>query len=195
MQAAIVDGAPADLSGTARLASLRLSRREGVLMVGEVRYTLGDHGAAFGAGAYRYSRAPRTMPADPGSGQRSGFYAMAEMPIAEAVRGWVRLGFAGAAISDVRYQLSGGIARSSPFPGRRNDLVGLAVSAIRTRSSGPGEIGFARTETNIELTYRIAVSDRFSLQPDLQYVIKPAYDRASNGVFLVGLRFGATFGN
>ncbi len=194
LQAAVVDGAP-DATAHGGLASLRLRGRDGALIVGEARYAFRQDGPSLGLGVYRYSRAPVSTPDTIAPRQGGGIYATAELPAARGFAGWLRIGFADAAISDVRHQISGGIVSHAPFPGREHDRVGLAVSSIGVRPDGPGRIGYSRRETNVELTYHLALSETVSLQPDVQYILRPAYDPDSESALLVGLRLTVSFGN
>lgn len=195
LQAAAFDGAP-DATAHGGLASMRLRGRDGALIVGQARYAFGRDGPSLGFGVYRYSRAPVPLPEAMTRRQGGGgVYAMAELPAIWGLAAWLRIGFADAAISDVRHQISGGIVRHAPFPGREHDKVGLAVSTIRVRPDGPGRIGYARRETNVELTYHLALSETVSLQPDVQYILRPAYDRDSKNALLAGLRLTVSFGS
>lgn len=107
---------------------------------------------------------------------------------------WFRIGHASASVSDIRHQISGGLTQSAPF-GRDGDMIGIALSSIRLRPDGPGHTGYGRRETNLELTYRYAFNDRISLQPDVQYVIQPAYDRGGGNALVVGARLQIVLGN
>jgi porin len=194
LQAAVVDGAP-DAAAHGGLASVRLRGRDGALIVGQARYAFGPDGPSLGLGVYRYSRAPVSSPNATPWRQGGGIYATAELPILRGLDAWLRVGFADTAISDVHHQISGGIVRHAPFPGREDDRVGLAVSTIGVRPDGPGRIGYSRVETNVELTYHLVLSETVSLQPDVQYVLRPAYDPDSESALLVGLRLAVSFGS
>ena len=52
----------------------------------------------------------------------------------------------------------------------------------------PGAPAAKRTETAIELTYRVQAKDWLTLQPDLQYVIHPNGDHAIGNALVIGLR-------
>jgi porin len=77
--------------------------------------------------------------------------------------------------------VEGGINWKGPFSSRPKDVLGLAVAYARTSPSlialgreqvGPG-FSFAPAETVYEATYNYEVSERLSLQPDLQIVQNP----------------------
>ena len=79
-----------------------------------------------------------------------------------------------------------------PIPGRAKDELGLGIAAAhdgdafrRARRAEGRAAG--RTETAIELTYRIH-GDGWALQPDLQYVIQPNADPTLPNALLLGIR-------
>ena len=47
-------------------------------------------------------------------------------------------------------------------------------------------------ETVIELTYERAIDDRLTVQPDVQYVINPGWDRALDNALVAGVRLIVT---
>ncbi len=49
-------------------------------------------------------------------------------------------------------------------------------------------------ETNIEVTYRAALTDWLTLQPNVQYVINPGTNPALDDDLLIGLRFETGYG-
>ena len=50
-------------------------------------------------------------------------------------------------------------------------------------------------ETTIELTYRAPLTDWLTIQPDLQYVMHPGFDRSLDDALVIGLRveFSASY--
>ena len=44
-------------------------------------------------------------------------------------------------------------------------------------------------ETSFELTYRAILSDWLTVQPSIQYIVHPGFDRALKNDFLFGLHF------
>ena len=73
-------------------------------------------------------------------------------------------------------------------------MVGVAFAVARYGSPyllGSAEAGSPRlrSESNIELTYRIAPSDWLTLQPNVQWVINPGGEPGIADAWVLGLRF------
>ena len=112
----------------------------------------------------------------------AGLYAIVESPAlfegddGRAVRLFVRAGVAEERINPVRSYLGAGIVRSAVFSG--DDQLGLAVALAtlgnpyRDALAAAGE-GSVRRESNVELSYRVAITDWLTLQPDVQFVHHP----------------------
>lgn len=49
-----------------------------------------------------------------------------------------------------------------------------------------------RAETNFELTWQRRVSERLTLQPDVQYVVNPGWDPALRDALVLGVRLDLT---
>ena len=83
-----------------------------------------------------------------------------------------------------------GINLNGVFSKKGNDALGLGFTTALFDNE-------YEQETAIELTYKYTFSERFYLQPDLQYIINPAGmeytgERAKNTLFMA-LRFGIEF--
>jgi porin len=70
----------------------------------------------------------------------------------------------------------------APWPGRADDVAGIAVSCTRfgsdfRRATGPN--GAATAETTLELTYKAQVTRWMTLQADLQFLFNPAVNPSS----------------
>jgi porin len=87
----------------------------------------------------------------------------------------------------VSFSVNSGITLKAPFAGRDNDTVGLGVGYGRISNgarqldqatasfAGPGSYAPVRSaETFIEATYQIQLAPWWQLQPDFQYVFRPA---------------------
>ncbi len=88
--------------------------------------------------------------------------------------------------------MSAGHVLLRPFFGTDGEAFGVAIAQARTgadfrayeaRSGRAAE----RTETDIELTYRLAPRPWLSVQPDLQYVIHPGAQRLGDAL-VIGVR-------
>ena len=83
------------------------------------------------------------------------------------------------------HYLGAGLTYTGLFEQRDEDIFGLGVARVSFSDRFPDE----SHETAFELFYRVAVSDRVLIQPDLQYIASPI----TNGrdAFVFGLRFEA----
>ncbi len=97
------------------------------------------------------------------------------------------------------FTCSMGVSYKCGSLGRPNDTAGVAVlytgfSSDYTQSVfNPYGAGFTNTsETDLEFTYQAAIFPWFTLQPDVQVVINPAYSAARDTV-VVGTRAVVTF--
>ncbi len=84
---------------------------------------------------------------------------------------WVRVGIADPQVNKIDRYIGFGATTAGLF---KSDQMGLAIAQVHFghpyRSATPGQ---GDTETNIEATFTHALNDRFSLQPDVQYVHRP----------------------
>ena len=97
---------------------------------------------------------------------------------------FARVGGSPTRTSPIDLYADGGITAKGLVPGRPNDTVGFAAAYMRVgagaraldRDQGAfGTLGFPirSSETALELTYQAEIIPGFTLQPDLQYVIRP----------------------
>jgi porin len=98
-----------------------------------------------------------------------------------------RFGWGEKEVTPVKLFVSGGIAFEAPF-GRDKDMVAIGVA---WSDPSPGE-GF-RSETLLELFYRIEVVKAVLLTPDLQIVFDPANNPDDDVVVVPGIRLQLVF--
>lgn len=101
---------------------------------------------------------------------------------------WVRLGIAEPSINPIG--LSVGVGVSFGNDERR---VGIAVAHARLgdpaiRAGSGSGAGVDRAETNIEFTYAHSFGERVTIQPDIQYIINPGWDRGLADALVAGVR-------
>ena len=182
-----VPGDPDDLTSN----ELSLSSEEGAVFLAEAGRVSPNSKLALGAWGYT------TEFERPGGGRStgsSGVYAFVDQPLLTDGRAggrglnlFLRAGYADDRNSVLDRYVGGGVVQRAPFPSREHDRVGLAVAAARfSRDSDDWE-------TALELTYSARVTEWFSLQPDLQWVIDPNGTGARDDAVLVGLRGTVTF--
>lgn len=115
----------------------------------------------------------------------------AERPGVPTLSAYVRFGYSvRESLATQRWRIDGGLVRYGVL-GRREDRVGVAFGYTRfgrtfvdvARESGENA---ARSQALVELTYRAQLAPWLSLQPDLQYIFDPFFNR--NDAFAVGLQ-------
>ncbi len=79
---------------------------------------------------------------------------------------FLQLGSAPKKTNTVPYYFGGGFNTTALFPERASDVLSLGFTQVRVRG--------ASAETIFEITYAIQLANKFSLIPDLQYVLNPA---------------------
>ncbi|NNE06614.1 MAG: carbohydrate porin [Xanthomonadales bacterium] len=184
-RAAVLDGVPGDPERPTRTA-VRLGGDDGALLIGELQRESPGFRALLGTWAY--SR--RIDVGDSKELRNHGAYVRGEWLSLGAKSNYsifARYGFARREANLFSHFLSGGVnwrAFSAKYP---EDEAGIAFSWAH----GFDEVAErpANNETVIELTYRRQFSDRFAMQPNLQYVINPGLDRAIDNALAVGIRF------
>lgn len=162
---------------------------DGVFAIAEAQRSFGPDGAGVvKAGGWRQSGGAAI--------DDWAAYAMADAPIWRDASGPRRLdGFLRVAATGerglVRRYADAGVVLTGPLARRPRDKLGAALAWASVDGARAGGEGVA------ELTYQAVMSSRFSIQPDLQYVIRPsgsapAGARAPNAL-VGGVRITASF--
>jgi porin len=88
---------------------------------------------------------------------------------------------------------AGVVYRSAAVQGWRGEFgvaVGFAeLAAPFQRALGRSGIAVAERETSCELSYRVAVTERFAVQSDVQFIRNPGMNESVDSSWTVGLRF------
>lgn len=195
---AVLDGVPGDPDRPARTA-VKLSGRDGALIIGEVDYRRGGTKVAIGGWTYT-ARFDDVRPGAPsGRGNRGG-YALIEHRLRGAygddpqgLAGWLRFGLADPRFNPIVSYLGAGIVQTG-IGKRRADQIGIAVAVANFSARSQQALAQAGTpsdarEVILEATYKFAIADWLSVQPDLQYVINPGGQPAIGDATVIGLRF------
>ena len=111
---------------------------------------------------------------------------------------FVELGFGDARVNRFGLYAGGGIVFSGLFPGLENDELGLAVAIARNGShflelQRQDAVPATGTETALELTYLLQIGKHWTLQPDLQYVMRPGTDPTRKDALAIALRFELSY--
>ncbi len=214
-QTAILDGVPgANDSETA--TDIQFNSGDGALIASEMGYIFpgseeGTQKGKAAVGAWFYTSEFDDLLETDGDGnpvKRSGnfgVYGLGEYQVyrenAESDQGFSvfgRFGYANPKINRFKYYLGSGLAYKGAFPGRDEDVLGLAIATVfnggryRQSQTAAGS-STKKTEVNLELTYRIQVTPWFAVQPDIQYVIHPDTTSDVNHSLNIGSRFEIIF--
>ena len=202
-RAAVLDGVPGDPDRPRRTA-IKLGGGDGALLVGELNYL--DDRTKLAAGAWRYTSRFEDILATQLTGEpversgNDGVYALAERKLSseagdpdQGLSGRLRFGLADARFNPIRSYAGGGLVYTGPIAGRDEDQLGIAVARIRfgeryRRAAALAGEALEAGETNIELTYRMALTPWLTLQPDLQYVLSPGGVRGRRDALAIGFR-------
>ena len=179
-----------------RRIALRFPGQQGALIIGELDVAAGP-AVKVQAGAWAYTSAfdalAEVTPANlPRRRSSHGGYLLVERaaPRADDADGldlWGRVGVASAAVNPIGLYLGGGATW-----GNSKRRLGLAVAHARLGDPAVAAGGPTvpdRAETIVEATAEFRINDRFAIQPDLQYVINPGWDRARPDALVAGVRF------
>ena len=200
---AVLDGVPQDPDRPAA-TRIRLGGADGALLAAEVAQESAGRRAVLGH--WRFTTDFDDLGRVDAVGQplrRSGShgsYAFVEGDLwrasagARRLQGVLRVGIASADVNPVQRSARLGLVLDEPFAGGLADQVGVAFAVARYGSPyllGSAEAGSPRlrSESNIELTYRIAPSDWLTLQPNVQWVINPGGEPGIADAWVLGLRF------
>ena len=196
---AVLDGVPGDPARPARTA-IKLSGSEGVLVIGEVDYRRGGTKAALGGWAYsaRFDDVLADAGVPSGRGNH-GLYALVEQRLRGAIAddpaglaGWVRVGIADPRFNRVVSYMGGGVVQTG-VGRRRDDQFGISIAIANfgrrfRRAQVLAGTPSDQRELIVEATYKFALADWLSLQPDLQYVVNPGGQPMVGDATVVALR-------
>jgi len=177
----------------------------GVLMIGEV----GWQGAGkLSIGAWRYSDKQgdwRLVDAagDPVRQTAGGVYLLAERRIRGSedspgrTTAFLRAGLSDGTTSAFEGGWQAGVLVEQPFASRPESQLSAGINqgfiTGRERANGfDAGRNIGRTETALELTYSDTFG-RLTVQPDLQYVIRPSGDRDIDNAVVATLRFSIAY--
>lgn len=205
--AGLYDGKPGD-PALPRRSSLRISDQDGVFAALEVGLTGGEPGQGdyfkLGAGGWLHTTEVEDFRGELHDRNR-GVYLVAEKTLltfgnaGQALGAFVQLGFADPQRNQIGRYWGAGLTATGLVPGRRGDVIGLAVASAR--NSGPYRHYMAAVEnspvepaeTVVEATYQAELAGWLTLQPDVQYVIHPGTEPARGNALVAGTRVEIDF--
>ena len=198
IKAGLFEDTPGDPNHPGR-TSFSFSHDEGALTVLEVRNQVTPD-TVLGLGTWRYTSSFDAI--DPLRGRlsgNSGYYAIADALLYSApqgddagLRGWLRLGLADGRINAITGTVNGGLVYTAPF-GRMEDQVGLSFAHARFGNAARQAGSLGAAETTFEGTYSFNVNSHLTVQPDVQYVMRPSGDPSIPDAVILGSRVIATW--
>jgi porin len=203
IQAAVVNGM-ADQVASPQSNSIAFNSRNGALAIAEVDYAPIARTKLM-AGYWTYtglqdtqnefteSGALRQVRGSQGAyvGGTTRLYTIKD---ARGLDAFFNFGIADARVNDVDRSMNAGLAWTGLSDGRPKDKLGFGIGVVR--AGGPFQLAQLAEgnavhgyETSFELTYRAVLSDWLTVQPNIQYIVHPGFDRALKNDFLFGLHF------
>ncbi len=180
---------------------------DGALAIAEAGVTVSGKVAL---GYWRYTERQddvRTLgpDGDPLRRVAQGAYLLAERrlmgaPDGAGLDGFVRLGVSDGRTTPFRGGWQAGLLFGGIVPGRPDSQLSFGVhqawlsNGYRANARDAGE-DLAAAETGFELTYSDRVLPFLTVQPDIQYVLDPAGERAVDDALVIGLRLTFEFSN
>lgn len=103
--------------------------------------------------------------------------------------GFARLSFTDGDSTSIRYALNLGLRLRAPWPGREDDILGIAYSQARLGDKyRQTDATLDAAESALEITYRYQWNDWLAVQPVYQYIRHPGGDPALGDVQVLGAR-------
>ena len=203
VRAAVLDGVPDDPDHPKR-TSVHLSGSDGALGIAELNYT--GASANVSIGYWRYTSRFESWSAPGSSDGRHGNlggYAVIERRLIHVDRGlpddnrglaaFFQAGSAAARFNRIDQYVGGGLVYTGLIASSE-DRVGVTLAHAvfsndyrRWQAANGVRIGPA--ENVLELTYRRSVTRFLTVQPDVQYVIRPSGEQTLFNALAIGLRF------
>jgi porin len=178
---------------------VKLGNGDGALLVGEIEKSLGNGRLILGywrfTGSFEDALASEIAGASVERRGNQGVYLRGENKLDETFSVFFRLGRANGRFNELRDFASGGVSATGIIRNRPDDQAGLALiwgqSSPRARrlQSRVGD-PISRDEWSFEAIYSLKLTKWLSLQPDLQYLARPAFERSRNS-WIAGMRVAA----
>ncbi|MHB8905927.1 MAG: carbohydrate porin [Melioribacteraceae bacterium] len=199
IQAALFDGMPENFENNQYNLDWNVNKNNGALIFTELQLTtnIGGISGTIKTGGYYHTRLDEvdknTGSAETIFNENYGFYLITDQTLWKRNEN-CRIGlFAQFAVSPGglnmhNHYLGGGIDYQGVFTQNGDDALGLAFANACFNCDE------MKNETTIELFYKSTITEKFFIQPDIQYIINPAGagDKLNNAL-AVFMRFGINF--
>jgi porin len=165
----------------------RLKANDGLLLIGQADWQK-TKSSRLEAGVWGYT-APQRGPAR--KAHDHGAYVSYEAPLALAphLSFWLRGGLANSDAQPIARYVGGGVVQQGTIPGRPDDRLAFAIAHAIIGDPAVDVLGLHKAETSLEVTYQLKISHRFIVQPDVDYVHRPAGIPHARDSVGIGLRF------
>lgn len=185
VRAAVLDAVPGN---PVHPAQTIIKLGQGSLRVVESDFSA--KGRRAGIGYWSYTAKFDPIVAGPRQKGNDGWYVYGSTPIpgAPAMEVFLRYGAANQTLNVFRAFLGAGVTWRGVITGSENDILGLAVAWAQTGDPWRSLTGSRPSETNLEFTWQLQLSDTVSIQPDVQYIINPGIGPALGNALVVGVR-------
>jgi porin len=204
--AAAFDGVPGSLAGQKDFLHLSWNEEEGALLAAEVilipaEKEFGECYSKFSFGGWYYTSDFENVVSEKKQQGNFGIYLNAEQFLfaenfssQQGLALFGRFGFANSTFNPSDYSILGGANYKGLFPGRDEDVLGLAFTSIHLTDEFKNSEQFkSNLETIIEVTYSIKASNWLKIQPDLQLIFNPILAPQSDHSIAAGLRTEISF--
>jgi porin len=193
VQAAVLNAAAYTLGDP---GGVRTDFDDGVLTIGEAGFGKRTRLAVGGWGySKRHDDLRGVLPSgEPAKARAHGAYLLAEHKVSEPVTLFLRAGLSDGDTTPFRGGWQAGFLMSPVLASRPASAVsvgvhqGLISTKYRANAAGAG-LDIGPVESGLELTYSDKVTSRLSIQPNLQYVVRPSGEREARDVIVAGVRF------
>ncbi|WP_129647412.1 carbohydrate porin [Peristeroidobacter agariperforans] len=182
-----------------KTTTVQLHGHDGLLLISELQRLSDGRVEKMAFGVWGYTQAAKHLTAEgvepTGSGHNHGWYVSADSRLGalDEVRPWrtsLRIGHAEEVVNDHDWSVIAALNYDVSRPIGREQSFGIGAAWIKTSSALRASAeGVDDYETAVELTWRAAVTDWLTLQPDVQYIINPGSQRSLRNAVVVGLRF------
>jgi porin len=203
VQAAVVNGM-SDSVASPHSNAIEISSKNGALLIGEVDYVPIARTKLM-VGYWQYTGLQDTQNEFTATGDlrqvrgNQGAYIGGSTRLytikdARGLDAFVNFGVGDGRVNEVDTSMNFGLTWTGLFDTRPADKFGFGVGVVRA-SSGfqQAQLAAGNTifpyETAFELTYRAKLTDWLTVQPNIQYIVHPGFDKALKNDFVFGLHF------
>lgn len=191
---AALDGVPGDLDDPERV-DFDLRRTEGAMLIGELEHRVDNGKLLFGAWSYT-EHLPKLEDEASTAPSRSvylrGEYTFSPTGTLGTPSTFFRLGWAEGEVNTFSEYASAGLVLAGALAQRPDDQFGVAFSYSGLSEQAAASLGADREdgELNVEVTYAFAITEKLTIQPNLQYIASPSGDPAISDAVVAGVRIG-----